>query len=272
MISISLYGRLGNHLWQYAVCRTVAEKNGYDYHIPRNFLGNNLFNCSLGVDLDLTTSCYPHCNNHDGKQAYDPNIFKIKDFTRLDGYLQTEKYILNNKSDIMEWFKLKSNYNANLSILDDNTCVINFRGGDYKDKSHVFLHKKYYYDSITHIKQIKPNIKFIVITDDVEEAKKYFPEYDAFHFGIINDYAIVNSAKYLIIANSTFSWWAAWLNNNSKITIAPKFWLRHNISEGWWMPADSLTTGFHYVDRNGKLSNYDECLSEITDLNYQDHY
>lgn len=272
MISVSMYGRLGNHLWQYAVCRTVAESNGYEYHIPRNFLGIMLFDCSLGVERNQTTTCYPRCNNHDGKQMYDPNIFTINDFTCLDGYLQSEKYILNNKINITKWFTLNSNHSVDLSILTDDVCVINFRGGDYKDKSHVFLHLKYYTDSIAHMKQINSNMQFIVITDDVEESRKYFPDYPAFHYGIINDYAVVNAAKYLIIANSTFSWWAAWLNTRSKFIIAPKFWLRHNISEGWWMPADSLTTGFHYVDRDGKLSSYDECLSEIADLNYQDHY
>lgn len=272
MISVSLYGRLGNHLWQYSVCRTIAEFNNYEYHIPRNFLGSMLFDCSLGVESDQTVSCYPHCNNHDGKQTYDPNVFNIKDFTRLDGYLQSEKYILKNKQKIKQWFTLKNKNNIDLSMLTDDVCVINFRGGDYKDKPHVFLHLKYYYDSINHMKALNSNMKFVVITDDVEESKKYFPDYPVFHLGINHDYAIVNSAKYLIIANSTFSWWSAWLNENSKLTIAPKFWLRHNISEGWWMPADSLTTGFSYVDRDGKLLNYDECLSEITDLNYQDHY
>lgn len=271
MISVSLYGRLGNHLWQYSVCRTVAEYNNYEYHIPKNFLGTMLFDCSLGVDRDQTSSCYPYCNNHDGKQKFDENIFNIKDFTKLDGYLQTEKYIINNKSKIKEWFNLKKN-NIDLNILDDDTCVINFRGGDYKDKGHVFLNIKYYYDSMNYMKKINSKIKFIIITDDPEEAKKYFLQYPIFHFGIVGDYAMVNSAKYLIIANSTFSWWAAWLNENSKFTIAPKFWLRHNISHGWWMPADSLTTGFYYTDRDGKISSYDECLAEITQLNYEDHY
>ena len=139
MISVSMYGRLGNHLWQYAVCRTVAEQNNYEYYIPREFLGTHLFNCSLGVDNNTTNKCFPICNNHDQMQKYDPTIFNIEDFTKIDGYLQTEKYIKHNQKNIIDWFKPKHDINSIIDELklNDDICVIGFRGGDYKDKPHV---------------------------------------------------------------------------------------------------------------------------------------
>lgn len=137
MISVSLYGRLGNNIWQYAVCRTVAEKRGFDFHIPRNF--PNYFNLDLGVEYEQVNEYFPFANNHDAIQKYDENIWSINDFTKIDGYLQTEKYILDNRENIIKWFNFDS---INLPInIDDNTCVINFRGGDYIPMDEIFLHE-----------------------------------------------------------------------------------------------------------------------------------
>jgi hypothetical protein len=122
------------------------------------------------------------------------------------------------------------------------------------------------------MKYVNPNIKFIIVTDDPEEAKNYFSDYPIYNYGMIGDFYAVQFAKYLIITNSTFSWWASWLNTCSKLTIFPKYWLRHNISEGWWMPSDSLTEGCIYIDRNGKIQTYNQCLLEISDINYKAHY
>ena len=272
MISINFYGRLGNHLWQYAVCRTVAEYNNYQFHIPRDFAGAFL-NCDYGVAYDHTNKVYPFNGNHDGKQTYDKNLFNVEDNTRLDGYFQSEKYIVKNRENILKWFNIQENTKVIQDLnLDENTCIINFRGGDYANLKHVFLDQKYYTDSINALKNIKENLRFIVVTDDLNLAKSYFPHLDIYHFDVATDFMLIAKASYLIIPNSTFSWWGAWLNTNVKITIAPKYWLRHNISEGWWMPSDSLTTRFHYIDREGILSNYEECLNNITDLNYLDHY
>jgi hypothetical protein len=249
-------------MWQYAVCRTVAEWNGYQYHIPRELLVKDIFTCELGVEQDLTNNYFPIDNPWNYEQQYDPNIFYIPDYTKIQGYLQTEHYILHNRENIKKWFTLKNNNPMLYKFigLDKDVCVINFRGGDYKNISDVYLQAQYWNDSINHIKQINSSVKFIVITDDVEEAKIVFPNYEIYHFDISNDFYIVSKAKYLIIANSTFSWWAAWLNDNSKFTIAPKFWLRPYTKD--WSPIDSVTSRFHYVDTNGKLFSANECVKE----------
>lgn len=268
MISVSLYGRLGNNIWQYVVCRTVAEKRGFDFHISRNF--PNYFNLDLGVEYEQVNQYFPFANNHDAIQKYDENIWSINDFTKIDGYLQTEKYILDNRENIIKWFNFDS---INLPInIDDNTCVINFRGGDYIPMDEIFLQEKYWNDSINKMREINNNMRFIVITDDKNAASIFFKDFEIYHFGVVEDFMIVKCAPYLIIANSTFSWWGAWLNERSSLTIAPKYWFRYNVSNGWWSPADSLTSRFHYIDRDGKFQNYEECLSEITNFNYLNHY
>ena len=267
MISVELIGRLGNQLWQYAVCRSIAEKNGYSFHIPRNFLGSELFDCSLGVEKDLTYKIYYDnfmCKSGTA-QFCNPNIFNIEDFTRLVGFFQAERYIRDNKKNVSNWFRLK-NINSNLLTelrLDSDVCVINFRGGDYKSFSDVFLEESYWQFSIAEMKKINPQMKFIVVTDDIEEAKTFFPDLSIYHFNMSEDFLLVSQAKYLIIANSTFSWWAAWLNSKSQMTIAPKYWFKHNKSEGWWAPGESITRDFHYMDRGGALKTSEACTDEF---------
>lgn len=272
MISVSMYGRLGNHLWQYAVCRTVAEKNNYQFHIPRTFLGE-FFGCDLGVDYTTTTEFYPCQHNEEHIQPFDPKVFDIADGTQLDGFFQSERYILDNRANIIDWFRVSENSTIMKAVdFNANTCIIHFRGTDYKHIPDVFLPKKYYDDSIQLMKQHNPLVQFAVITDDQELARQYFPHFDIYQWGVIEDFMLLNKAKYLIIPNSSFAWWAAWLNETDPFILAPKYWLRHNISSGWWSPSDSLTSRFHYVDRQGIMSNYYQCLVDIPDDNYFNYY
>ena len=89
MISVEMIGRLGNNMWQYAVCRTIAEDKNYDFHIPRSFSGSELFDCSLGVELDLTNQKFidGYMHNSFMAQFYNPHILEILDFTKLVGVL-----------------------------------------------------------------------------------------------------------------------------------------------------------------------------------------
>ncbi len=271
MITVSLYGRLGNHMWQYAVCRTVAQKLGYEFHIPRIFEQNGL-RCDLGTPHCNILQHFPHANHHDGIQKYDENIFSIQDNTKIDGYFQSEKYLLHNRDNILTWFNIPKNESLlqQLSI-DHNTCIINFRGGDYKPMNDVFLNKKYYEDAMKEMRKVNPSMRFLVVTDDPEAASSFFPGIPVHHYDPITDLMLLKNAHYLIIANSTFSWWGAWLNDVAYI-IAPKYWFRYNVNNGWWSPSDALTSRFNYIGMDGILQTSEECRSEITDWNYLDHY
>ena len=267
-----MIGRLGNNMWQYAVCRTIAEDKNYEFHIPRSFSGSELFDCSLGVDLDLTNQNFidGYMHNSFMAQFYNPHILEIPDFTKLVGFFQCERYIEKNKSNIQGWFSLK---NPNHSLLhelnlNEEVCIINFRGGDYKEIPDVYLDINYWKNSIAEIKKLNPNIEFIVVTDDIKEAQRFFPELPAYHFNVADDFLLISHAKYLIVANSTFSWWGAWLNMGCKMVIAPKYWMRYNQSEGWWAPGESITRGFYYMDRSGKLYSSAECIDELNQHNF----
>ena len=116
------------------------------------------------------------------------------------------------------------------------------------------------------MKKLHDNLKFIVITDDIDAAAVLFPQFPAYHFSIAEDFFVISHAKYLIIANSTFSWWGAWLNKACKTVIAPKFWMRYNQSNGWWAPGESITKGFSYMGQDGELYSSAECVDEVNAL------
>lgn len=269
MISVVLRGNLGNQMWQYAVCRTVAEKNGYDFHIPRNFSGR-FFGCNLGVSADETNKIHAE-EGHFSFQRFDENLFSIGDFTRLDGFFQSEKYILNNRKNILKWFPVPDIPDLLERVgVDENTCILNVRGREYKKLKDVFLNKKYWEDSMAKMLEINSHVNFIVVTDDPELCFSWFPGLPIYNYGVLEDLTLVHKAPYLIIANSSFSWWGAWLNEKAKRIIAPKYWFRHNVSNGFWSPADAITGRFHYMDRAGRLQTSQECQSEITEKNYAD--
>jgi hypothetical protein len=207
------------------------------------------------------------------KRVYtiEDNSKMIGDNGALGGIYQCEDYLIDRKSDVKNWFKINEDqekiYNQKLIelgiVLDDDLCVINFRGGEYKNIPNVLLRKEYWRDSINHMLTLNSNMKFLIISDDVILAKSYMPfEINAIHIDIGFDFYVVNQAKWVIISNSTFSWWAAWLNDKAKKIIAPKYFNSHNLSDGYWSVGAIYTRCFDYMGRDGVVYNYETCKKD----------
>jgi hypothetical protein len=82
--------------------------------------------------------------------------------------------------------------------------------------------------------------------------------------GPINiDYSILNNAKYVIIGASSFAWWAVWTNTVCQFVIAPKYWARHKISDGYWSTGGSITRGWYYLSKEGELYSDNQCIKEF---------
>ena len=239
-------------MFQYSVCRTVAEKNGYDFFISKKENSHNQ-NISNYFDLDMGTNCYNissmFCEDH-RIQKFDPNIFNISDFTMINGFYQTEKYFIDNEDNIKKWFGIKMD-DLTQNLLSkypiDEYCYIHFRGTDYKewDSGTRYLPKEYFNRAIDEIKKIKSDIKFLIITDDIEAASEYF-NYDIISNDMMVDFKLLYFSKYCILTNSTFCWWAAWLSEK-EISIAPNNWLNYNIPQYGFYPVDIKTNKFKYI-------------------------
>lgn len=290
MITTNLTGNLGNHMWQYAVCRTVAEKLGYDFGInpsPTYDYHQGMdqmyfMNVDFGKPIENiqntfyeTGTFFQGPGEHVNITMMNQNIWDISDNTQILGHngspgaiLQSEMYLEDNGEIVKSWFNIKEEYALlyskkieDLGIeLDENTCVINFRGGEYRGMHNVVCRKEYWSDSINHMLRLNPLMKFILISDDPEFANTYMPFHiPAYHIEIGFDFYVINKAKWVIISNSSFGWWAAWLNNNAKLILAPKYWASHNNSNGYWNVGNSYSKKFTYVDREGNLSDYETC-------------
>ena len=293
MITTNLTGNLGNHMWQYAVCRTVAEKLGYrwginpsprhDYHSGMNqmyfmdvYFGDPIENIQNNFYEKWIT--YLGVGETVNITPLDKNIWGISDNTHIWGdngafgaILQSEKYFDGYETNVKSWFKIKNEYEINynnkskeLGIeLDDNTCVINFRGGEYRNIPQVLCRREYWRNSIESMLKLNPNMKFIGISDDPEFANNFMPfQIPFYHIDIGFDFYVINKSKWVILSNSTFGWWAAWLNDRSNKIIAPKYWASHNNSNGYWSVGESYTKGFEYMGRDGILYDYDSCKNE----------
>ncbi|MFA7315470.1 MAG: glycosyl transferase [Candidatus Paceibacterota bacterium] len=276
---------LGNQIWCYVVTRVITKDKGYDFGImhPENFKGLDFmdldfgrpiiggngpegerpFSLPEGVKYYYSEHKIVHPVSMADIRIYDKNLINVPDDTKIDGVMQDEQYILHRKNEIRGWLKIKNEYDC-FDYSSEDICIINFRGGEFSRHKELYLTQKYWNDAVAQMQQIKKGLKFIVITDDIVNAKKFFPQYEVLHFNIGKDYSIIKNAYYLILSNSSFAWFPAWLSDNLKYCIAPKYWGRHNISDGYWSCGYNITSGWHYLDRDGKIFNYDSCVKEFT--------
>ncbi len=187
--------------------------------------------------------------------AFKPDILNLGPNTYLDGYWQSEKYFESIADTIRQDFKLKKSLPENiqklqLEIKNKNSVCVHVRRGDYVGNNlNQVLDMDYYQRAIATVSE-KTNIEHIyVFSDDIEWCRENlgfnFPttfvgsEYAGERAS--GQFALMQACAHFIIANSSFSWWAAWLAENSeKIVVAPKKWFgdssidtSHRIPEDW---------------------------------------
>lgn len=304
MIVTELYNGqgLGNQLWCYVVTRVIAADNNFDFGIisPEKFKGNNMLNLDFGKQVigGKSPEGGPPTVLPNGISAYyrekhevhpyfkcdisplDLNLVNVCDNTKIEGVMQSVGYINHRKYDIIKWLQIKNEITHTDTHLNENTCIIHIRGGDFRGVSDTILPKNYFINSMGKIKSINKNVEFAIVTDDVQYAMSILPDVkiigssefsaeDSFkashHLGgpIEYDYSIINKARYLILSNSSFSWWAAYTNVDLQFLIAPKYWAKHNISNGFWSTGDIITPGWNYINKEGVLFGYEDCKKEF---------
>jgi hypothetical protein len=186
---------------------------------------------------------------------FDPTILESGNNILLQGFFPSYKYFSDIKETLQTELVPKQKMNsANLGALDKiksvNSVSVHFRRGDYALTGvHGILDKSYYERALIYLSKKFENIELFIFSDEPEwVAQNMYFEFPYhimdFNKGDSNyfDLELMKNCKHNIIANSTFSWWAAWLNPNSeKIVVAPKHWLNvdinkmQNIPEGWML-------------------------------------
>jgi hypothetical protein len=171
---------------------------------------------------------------------YNSN-FCLAHNTFFMGHWQNENYFKHNDNKLKHFFKFNSLSNADAIIkktqeliLSCNSVSIHVRRGDYlKSSTHETLSITYYQKAIRIINNNVTYPFFFIFSDDIAWARFYFKNTNMFFVNINQknksyiDMQLMSFCKHNIIANSTFSWWSAWLNeNNEKIVIVPNNWFK----------------------------------------------
>ena len=226
--SLGSLGRLGNQMFQYAALKGIAHNKQYWYSIPgSNFILKEAFNIP---------NTLPNFN----KKIIDKtNIFEFdQDFFNncpddvdIVGFFQTEKYFKHIEQEIRTNFIFKDSVQKMctnfLSKIPEEKIALHIRRNDYLELNDYFVNLdfEYYANSL---ELLDKNLPVIVYSDDINWCtKQKFFKNKRFIFSSLSDTILdlcsITMCNYHVIANSSFSWWGAWLAHSKK-TIAPKQW------------------------------------------------
>jgi hypothetical protein len=238
MIITRLQGGIGNQLFQWATGRYLSIKNNCELKFDLSFFPTQTLrkveidqflgvNLTVANKLDIVKPVVQIVDNFDYNQIeYDSSKILY-----LNGYWQNEKYFESIreiiKNDLvlpqLEMQKLKQT-----PLIDNNITSMHIRRTDYLTSNgfHPVQNLDYYQEAI---KLIGDYDYLFIFSDDIEWCKSNLNFRNMVFmnsFTSIHDLIIMSMCKNNIIANSSFSWWGAWLNDNAdKKVVAPKKWL-----------------------------------------------
>ena len=238
-------GRLGNQMFQYASLRGIAARKGYQFCIPPSNFQDEWRNHQLFEVFELSN--YPNSGEfldngyapvvQEKTFGYDKELHDLcPNDVSLWGFFQTEKYFKHIEESIREDFKFRDHILEPCTEMAEsigNAVSLHVRRTDFLKNSgnHYNLQLDYYEKALS---KIDPDRTVIVFSDDSEwcEQQELFSG-DRFMISESNDNGVdmclMTFCKAHIIANSSFSWWGAWLAN-SKEVIAPSKWFGPNNS------------------------------------------
>ena len=241
-VSSHLQGGLGNYLFQIAAAYGISKRDNKKLtidisdisivHSPLELYYNNILR---NVTFDNVSEFEFIHNSHNTPISFI-DIPKVVGNIKLDGYYQNEKYFKQYRNEILELFKIDDDTSDYLSkkystVSFENTCSIHVRRGNYVDRQHFHpLQTIDYYKQAISI--IGEKNLFLVFSDDIEWCKSNLNFIENKIFISVNldyqDLYLMSLCNHNIIANSSFSWWGAWLNtHNDKKIIYPSSWFNN---------------------------------------------
>jgi hypothetical protein len=219
---------------RFTTIRRIVKSFGFEKHLTANIIKEPSFN-------------------------FSQNMLRGTDNKYYDGYWQSEKYFQMIVNTIKDDFTFKHplspiNQEVAIQINKVNSVSLHVRRGDYVSNKmanavHGVCSLDYYRDAINHIFRYVENPVFFVFSDDsawvknslVLDAQSVCVDHNTGKESY-NDMHLMSLCKHNIIANSSFSWWSAWLNKNeNKIVIAPKNWFAQTKSIDDLIPKSWVT-------------------------------
>ncbi len=274
MITVKLMGGMGNQMFQYAFARNLSLKTNTPFKIDLSFLkrrdlGLNFVYRDFDLDIfNIPKNIINEAEIYNIHTIYEPTFSysqntvdliteKLNSNLFLDGYWQSYKYFEEFKSQIKKDFEFKNSIENNEDvgvinmyndIMSSDSVMVNVRRTDYLNNNfHGVMGVEFINQAAKIIESKLQNPKYFIFSDDVEWCEEKIKlnnmvvvshEYKGNKFDLYLQ--LMKSCKHFIIPNSTFAWWAAWLNNNkNKIVISPKLWFTNtNINTNDLIPSD----------------------------------
>ena len=224
MSNLGNNGRLGNQIFQYAFLFGLSRAKGYDFCIPPN---TDLLKC---FDIKCRIGSVSGLNKSEKNFHFDTKYpHSYQDNCNYNGYYQTEKYFKHCKTDLLNSLVFRQEWKIPLNVETKDLVSIHVRRGDYVGNQY---HPVVGVDYINAAKKHFPNKKFLVFSDGIEWCRNnnigdYYAESNN-HYIDLYQMTLCSGA---IIANSTFSWWGAYLSPKEKV-VAPSRWFSGRTS-GW---------------------------------------
>lgn len=230
-------GRFGNQMFQYASLMGIAKKLGYDYGVNYSnkhheeglhFLLPDVFEKLSAKDC---SNYFPQNYLREPTWEFNEYMFTIPDNTDILGYFQSEKYFEHCKDDVAKEFTFKQEIEEKIQskrkLISDPVISLHIRLGDYKNYPTKFPIPdiNYYKQGLEHLPK---DVPIYIFSDEPNEAKNIFSSLNK-NVSVIEgqknweDMCLMKMCEWHIIANSSFSWWGAWLGNSKKV-VAPATW------------------------------------------------
>jgi Glycosyl transferase family 11 len=206
------WGRLGNQLFQIASTIGIATRHGYGWAFPE-------WAWQLWFTHSLPRYTGPELPDHFVSWGFRPDE-QFPDNVSLSGYLQSERYFLHAADTVRHYFTLRSDRFRRSGSSRHKTAV-HVRRGDYDGIYHLRLGKAYYDAAMATLRVTVEQCIFF--TDDAQAVAEMYPGAAIAQGDTMQDLYSMTKCGRHIIANSTFSWWGAWLANAGPV-VAPRLW------------------------------------------------
>ena len=255
-------GRFGNQMFQYAATRGIAAKHGYDWCIPPGPKEDEEFNdeenqhklfMAFKMSGVKQVNMHPAPYKQEGSFTFDEDLFNnCPDNVNLYGYFQSEKYFDHIADSLREDFTWRDDVRDLCQGLFDSiggkAISLHIRRTDHlvKPTYHPVLPLSYYEEALS---KFPSDIPVLIFSDEPAwcHEQELFMKDDRFMVSDsgdnITDMCLMSMCQYQIMANSTYSWWGAWLSNSLNV-VGPKLWFGPDGQD----PRDIYVDRWAYLD------------------------
>ena len=255
MIGVKLNGRLGNQMFQYAFAMALADKYHTYYLIDNNRqidLVKKYFRVHTISNNKITRKLFKKwiapttpLVEQEGHESVEEIMGIAKNSHLYHGYFQSELFFYNIREKIHFHFRLKESHKESFNkkyghLFKRKVLAIHYRLGDYLTwgskelgGTDLSLPESYYQNALRSVSDID-NYSIIVVTDDkvniVNKLSFVENKFIVCDHEIL-DFQVLMNADIVISSNSSFSWWACYLNPKKPLVYAPEHWLGFKIGK-----------------------------------------